>query len=191
MPTDNPVPESKGRFVLACLLSFTLGGAVGSTLLYVWHERETSAWQEQKYAVTGEVFLVGKTGEPLPAPGARVHIFPVASEHGIHWLRTFLEVSVKAEQNDKQRLQTLRGAMATYPTRKELLDPLSPDWSTTSDSSGKFNISIPPGLYFVVATGRVGSTESVWSDRVEIPTTLAISLANPVAVYADGPSRDH
>lgn len=155
---------------------------MGAGLAYRGVEEPDLPPESTTFVVTGEVFLVLDSGETQHAPGARVYVLEESSAGAGDWVMGVVEAAISEGKDKRQAVRQLRKTIESVVT-EELLRDKEHAWSMNCDSMGRFRIGLPRGSYVIVATGRAGSRESVWWEKIDVPTAQIVSLSEPAAMY--------
>ena len=132
---------------------------------------------------SGEIFIQLHNGRVIYAAGAEVTAFSANSERGKGWF-SYLYLD---EKRSKRREATYNAKDSTDARALKQMLFYSSDLvalsgiltmpatkggeaiNTVCGAKGQFQLRLRPGSYWIVATGRTGNINGIWSREVDVP----------------------
>jgi hypothetical protein len=154
--------------------------------------------------LSGDVFLVSDSGEPLPAVGAKVVLSRRSRERSLatFYLSKAYSKSWDQYQRDldtvRQALMQHRESAETFRQKADLLEHLfcsdvrsqltehfrGQGVELRADREGKFNVRLLPGTYDIWVSGQAGSEHAEWLETTRVTWRSALRLVEPLCSYS-------
>jgi uncharacterized membrane protein len=144
---------------------------------------------------SGEVFVQLRNGRVVYASAAEVTAFNRESERGRRWL----QYQLLDEKRRKLREATYDARPEIRAARQMLLygndqvalgEILSMPASTGGEridtvcgATGRFQLRLRPGTYWIVARGRAGEVNGIWSKEIDVPDEANIEFSEGDATF--------
>lgn len=187
--------KGNSRALFLVCLAIVVAFSAGAGLTYLWFTRGATTSQEKQHELTGEVFLQLANGEPKHAPGCQVYAFNSMSPRGQEWLDAqfkLIDVIKKKKFREKDVIAAYGIALRAVFSKSYPPEQKSPELmkleedrkaSATCDSRGRFSLTLPAGVYILIAEGRAGFNDAVWFTSVIVDGPKEISLSSPIASH--------